>query len=139
MSSSAHRSARNEAADETLMERYADGDPEAFEELFRRYEPRAFCLLRAPDRFRGSRAGPLPGGLPAHPSRARYLRSRARVRTLVLPDRAPAAHRRSAARLPDAGAAIRTATDRGTCSRESGARARRALAAPRRALARRAV
>lgn len=28
--------------DETLMARYADGDGEAFDELFRRYEPRAY-------------------------------------------------------------------------------------------------
>ena len=31
-----------EVEDEILMSRYADGDLEAFDELFRRYEPRAF-------------------------------------------------------------------------------------------------
>jgi hypothetical protein len=33
--------ARRELPDETLMGRYADGDAEAFDELFRRYERRA--------------------------------------------------------------------------------------------------
>jgi RNA polymerase sigma factor (sigma-70 family) len=31
--------------DEILMERYADGDREAFDELFRRYEPRAYAFF----------------------------------------------------------------------------------------------
>ncbi len=34
-----------EASDERLMERYADGDTAAFDELFRRYEPRAFAFF----------------------------------------------------------------------------------------------
>jgi RNA polymerase sigma-70 factor (ECF subfamily) len=34
-----------ERSDETLMERYADGDEEAFEELFRRYEARAYAFF----------------------------------------------------------------------------------------------
>ena len=34
-----------EVRDEGLMARYADGDSEAFEELFRRYEPRAFAFF----------------------------------------------------------------------------------------------
>ena len=41
-------------ADEVLMERYVGGDSDAFEELFRRYEPRAFSYFlgrtRSPDR-----------------------------------------------------------------------------------------
>lgn len=32
-------------SDETLMSRYADGDARAFEELFRRYEPRAYAYF----------------------------------------------------------------------------------------------
>lgn len=35
----------HEVGDEILMERYADGDREAFEELFRRYEPRAYAFF----------------------------------------------------------------------------------------------
>lgn len=31
--------------DESLMARYADGDAEAFDELFRRYEPRAYAFF----------------------------------------------------------------------------------------------
>lgn len=34
-----------EEPDETLMERYAAGDSAAFEELFRRYEPRAYVFF----------------------------------------------------------------------------------------------
>jgi RNA polymerase sigma-70 factor (ECF subfamily) len=34
-----------EEPDESLMARYAAGDPEAFEELFRRYEPRAYVFF----------------------------------------------------------------------------------------------
>ena len=34
-----------EAPDESLMARYAAGDIEAFEELFRRYEPRAYAFF----------------------------------------------------------------------------------------------
>jgi RNA polymerase sigma-70 factor (ECF subfamily) len=34
-----------EAADEALMQRYADGDATAFEELFRRYESRSFAYF----------------------------------------------------------------------------------------------
>lgn len=36
------RTSEGDATDETLMARYADGDGEAFDELFRRYEPRAY-------------------------------------------------------------------------------------------------
>ena len=43
-----------EESDERLMARYIDGDPEAFEELFARYEPRAYAFFlrrtRSPDR-----------------------------------------------------------------------------------------
>lgn len=46
----------SEATDETLMGRYADGDTAAFEELFRRYERRAFAYFarrtRSQDRAR---------------------------------------------------------------------------------------
>jgi RNA polymerase sigma-70 factor (ECF subfamily) len=45
MSGSTHRSESSEIPDETLMERYANGDAAAFEELFRRYEPRAFSYF----------------------------------------------------------------------------------------------
>lgn len=45
-----------ELADELLMTRYADGDAEAFEELFRRHESRAYAYFlkrtRSPDRAR---------------------------------------------------------------------------------------
>lgn len=34
-----------EDSDEALMERYADGDEGAFDELFRRYEPRAYAFF----------------------------------------------------------------------------------------------
>lgn len=34
-----------ELPDETLMERYAEGDGEAFDELFQRYEPRAYAFF----------------------------------------------------------------------------------------------
>lgn len=34
-----------EVPDEALMARYADGDAEAFDELFRRYEPRAYAFF----------------------------------------------------------------------------------------------
>lgn len=34
-----------ELPDETLMARYADGDAEAFDELFRRYEPRTYAFF----------------------------------------------------------------------------------------------
>ena len=37
--------ARREVADEDLMGRYADGDVEAFDELFRRYERRAYAFF----------------------------------------------------------------------------------------------
>jgi RNA polymerase sigma factor (sigma-70 family) len=42
MGTSRHSAALNEVPDETLMEKYADGDTGAFEELFRRFEPRAY-------------------------------------------------------------------------------------------------
>ncbi len=42
MSRTAQRANGQEESDESLMQRYADGDPDAFEELFRRYEPRAY-------------------------------------------------------------------------------------------------
>ena len=54
MPESARRMAVSGVADEVLMERYVGGDPAAFDELFRRYEPRAFSyFLRrtgSPDR-----------------------------------------------------------------------------------------
>ena len=54
MPESARRIALSGVADEVLMERYVGGDPTAFDELFRRYEPRAFSyFLRrtgSPDR-----------------------------------------------------------------------------------------
>ncbi len=37
--------ADDEVPDETLMARYADGDIAAFDELFRRYEPRAYAFF----------------------------------------------------------------------------------------------
>lgn len=44
----------HDVSDETLMARYADGDPEAFDALFRRYERRAYVFFlkrtRSPDR-----------------------------------------------------------------------------------------
>lgn len=40
-----HSAGRNELPDEGLMARYADGDTEAFGELFRRYEPRAYSFF----------------------------------------------------------------------------------------------
>ena len=39
------RPARRESPDESLMARYADGEAEAFDELFRRYEPRAYAFF----------------------------------------------------------------------------------------------
>ena len=42
MTQTAQRANGRDVPDETLMARYADGDVEAFEELFGRYEPRAF-------------------------------------------------------------------------------------------------
>lgn len=39
------RPSARDAPDETLMARYARGDAEAFEELFRRYEPRAYAFF----------------------------------------------------------------------------------------------
>lgn len=42
MSRKTLRTSERDATDETLMARYADGDGEAFDELFRRYEPRAY-------------------------------------------------------------------------------------------------
>ena len=39
------RSAMRELPDESLMARYADGESEAFDELFRRYEPRAYAYF----------------------------------------------------------------------------------------------
>ena len=41
------RPARREIPDDALMARYADGDEEAFEELFRRYERRAYAYFAA--------------------------------------------------------------------------------------------
>lgn len=42
MSEANRHANRREEPDETLMSRYAAGCPEAFDELFRRYEPRAY-------------------------------------------------------------------------------------------------
>jgi RNA polymerase sigma-70 factor (ECF subfamily) len=39
------KTSRRETPDEALMARYADGDSEAFAELFRRYEPRAYAYF----------------------------------------------------------------------------------------------
>jgi RNA polymerase sigma-70 factor (ECF subfamily) len=39
------RTALREVPDESLMQKYANGDAGAFEELFRRYEPRAFYFF----------------------------------------------------------------------------------------------
>jgi RNA polymerase sigma-70 factor (ECF subfamily) len=39
------KTSRREASDEALMARYADGDGEAFTELFDRYEPRAYAYF----------------------------------------------------------------------------------------------
>jgi RNA polymerase sigma factor (sigma-70 family) len=39
------RGAASQLPDEALMERYADGDAQAFDELFRRYEPRAYAFF----------------------------------------------------------------------------------------------
>jgi len=48
------RAVQRDASDETLMERYVNGDAEAFDELFQRYEPRAFSYFikrtRSPER-----------------------------------------------------------------------------------------
>ena len=45
MSQTSPRANGRDVPDETLMARYADGDGEAFEELFRRYEPRAYAFF----------------------------------------------------------------------------------------------
>ena len=54
MPQTAQHANRRDAPDETLMARYADGDMEAFEELFQRYEPRAYVFFlrrtRSPER-----------------------------------------------------------------------------------------
>ena len=54
MHSWARRHELTEVADERLMERYFTGDAAAFDELFRRYEPRAYAYFlkrtRSPDR-----------------------------------------------------------------------------------------
>lgn len=42
---SRRRSACRETPDEALMARYADGEAAAFDELFRRYEPRAYAYF----------------------------------------------------------------------------------------------
>jgi RNA polymerase sigma-70 factor (ECF subfamily) len=42
---SRRRSASREIPDEALMARYADGEADAFDELFRRYEPRAYAYF----------------------------------------------------------------------------------------------
>ena len=42
---SRRRAALREVADEILMERYVNGDAAAFDELFRRYEPRAYAFF----------------------------------------------------------------------------------------------
>ena len=47
MTLAARRAAASQPADETLMERYADGDATAFDELFRRYEARAYVFFFA--------------------------------------------------------------------------------------------
>jgi len=45
MTDTARRANPRELSDESLMVRYAAGDPEAFEALFRRYEPRAYAFF----------------------------------------------------------------------------------------------
>lgn len=45
MSARARRANTRDERDESLMARYADGDGAAFEELFRRYEPRAYVFF----------------------------------------------------------------------------------------------
>jgi RNA polymerase sigma-70 factor, ECF subfamily len=45
MREGSNRSASREASDESLMARYAAGDAEAFDELFRRYEPRSYTFF----------------------------------------------------------------------------------------------
>jgi len=45
MSQAAAHAKGRDASDETLMARYADGDGAAFDELFRRYEPRAYVFF----------------------------------------------------------------------------------------------
>jgi RNA polymerase sigma-70 factor, ECF subfamily len=45
MATSTRSNARDEASDEALMARYADGDVGAFDELFRRFEPRAYAYF----------------------------------------------------------------------------------------------
>ena len=56
MSLAERRGAAKDLPDETLMERYADGDARAFDEIFRRYEPRAYAFFvartRSPERAR---------------------------------------------------------------------------------------
>ena len=45
MREESRRPARREIPDESLMARYADGEADAFDELFRRYEPRAYAYF----------------------------------------------------------------------------------------------
>jgi len=45
MREGSQRPTRREIPDEALMARYADGEAEAFDELFRRYEPRAYAFF----------------------------------------------------------------------------------------------
>lgn len=45
MTDQARRAALKQVPDETLMRLYTDGDPDAFDELFARYEPRAFAFF----------------------------------------------------------------------------------------------
>jgi RNA polymerase sigma-70 factor (ECF subfamily) len=46
MRDESQRSASGEVTDESLMARYADGDPAAFQLLFRRYESRMYAFFR---------------------------------------------------------------------------------------------
>jgi RNA polymerase sigma-70 factor (ECF subfamily) len=56
MTPAARPGAASRLPDEALMERYADGDSQAFDELFRRYEARAYAFFvartRSPERAR---------------------------------------------------------------------------------------
>jgi len=45
MSETTSRTVTSEASDESLMARYADGEVEAFDELFRRYEARVYAFF----------------------------------------------------------------------------------------------
>jgi RNA polymerase sigma-70 factor (ECF subfamily) len=47
MPGASRRKSEHDVPDEVLMARYADGDGRAFDELFRRYEPRAYAYFLA--------------------------------------------------------------------------------------------